>query len=82
VNGADREARAVATLLSFLPKRFVRIRHYGILANRFKKKNIAVCRTLMGLNPELPQVQMQMGSPPKVPAIIVKRGQKWGSFRP
>jgi hypothetical protein len=43
-------------LLHVVPKRFVRIRHYGILANRCKKKSIAVCRTLMGLNPELPPV--------------------------
>lgn len=43
-------------LLHVLPKRFVRIRYYGFLANRNKKKNIAVCRGLMGLKPDLPEV--------------------------
>jgi len=41
-------------LLHVVPKRFVRIRHYGFLANRCKKKNIAACRTLMGLSQEIP----------------------------
>lgn len=39
-----------------VPKIFARIRHYGFLANRNKKKNIAVCRGLMGLKPDLPVV--------------------------
>ena len=29
-------------LMHVLPKRFVRIRHYGLLANRTKKKNLAL----------------------------------------
>ncbi|WP_172684300.1 IS91 family transposase, partial [Desulfosarcina cetonica] len=36
-------------LLHVLPKRFVRIRHYGFLANRGKKKNIGLCRLLMNV---------------------------------
>jgi hypothetical protein len=35
-------------LLHVLPKGFVRIRHYGLLANRSRKKKIAKCRTLLG----------------------------------
>ena len=35
-------------LLHVLPGRFVRIRHYGILANRGKKRDLARCRELLG----------------------------------
>ncbi|MFB3117295.1 MAG: IS91 family transposase [Myxococcota bacterium] len=34
-------------LLHVLPKGFVRIRHYGLLANRSRRKKIAHCRTLL-----------------------------------
>jgi hypothetical protein len=36
-------------LLHSLPKRFVRIRHYGFLANRNRSANLATIRQLMGL---------------------------------
>jgi hypothetical protein len=35
-------------LLHALPNRYVRIRHFGILANRRRKENIALCRKLFG----------------------------------
>ncbi|MDZ4164221.1 MAG: IS91 family transposase [Smithellaceae bacterium] len=35
-------------LLHVLPERFVRIRHFGLLANRSRKDNIAACRKIMG----------------------------------
>ena len=35
-------------LLHVLPPRFVRIRHFGLLANRSRKDNISVCRELLG----------------------------------
>lgn len=35
-------------LLHALPNRYVRIRHFGILANRRRKENIALCRKLLG----------------------------------
>jgi hypothetical protein len=31
-----------------LPHRYVRIRHFGLLANRSRKDNIALCRELLG----------------------------------
>jgi hypothetical protein len=34
-------------LLHVLPKSFVRIRHYGLLANRSRQKKIARCRELL-----------------------------------
>ena len=42
-------------LLHILPDGFMRIRHFGFLANRSKKQNLSRCRQLLGLNPELPQ---------------------------
>ena len=35
-------------LMHVPPKRFVRIRHYGILGNRLKKKKLTLCRILLG----------------------------------
>jgi hypothetical protein len=35
-------------LLHVLPVRFVRIRHFGLLANRTRKDNIALCRKILG----------------------------------
>ena len=35
-------------LLHVLPSRFVRIRHFGLLANRKRKVNIALCRQVLG----------------------------------
>ena len=37
-------------LLHSLPKRFVRIRHYGFLANRNRSANLAAIRKLMGMS--------------------------------
>jgi hypothetical protein len=37
-------------LLHSLPKRFVKIRHYGFLANRNRAKNLKTIRLLMGLD--------------------------------
>lgn len=38
-------------LLHSLPKRFVRIRHYGLLANRVRQQNLERCRQLIGAKP-------------------------------
>jgi len=35
-------------LLHVLPHRYVRIRHFGLLANRSRKDNIALCREFIG----------------------------------
>jgi hypothetical protein len=34
-------------LLHVLPHRYVRIRHYGLLSNRNRKDDIALCRSLL-----------------------------------
>jgi hypothetical protein len=43
-------------LLHVLPDGFMRIRHFGFLANRAKKQALPQCRKLLGLNPALPQI--------------------------
>ena len=37
-------------LLHLLPSQFVRIRHYGFLANRHRTEKLARCRTLLGVS--------------------------------
>ena len=41
-------------LLHWLPSGFVRIRHFGFLANRSKKHDLPLCRKLLGLDPHPP----------------------------
>ena len=43
-------------LLHVLPNGFMRIRHYGFFANRYKKENLQICRKLLWLDAELPTV--------------------------
>jgi hypothetical protein len=43
-------------LLHVLPDGFMRVRHFGFLANRTKKHALPQCRTLLGLNPALPEI--------------------------
>lgn len=44
-------------LLHALPPSFMRIRHFGFLANRSKGRDLQRCRELFGLSPELPEEQ-------------------------
>ncbi len=41
-------------LLHVLPFRFVRIRYFGLLANRNRQENLERCRTFLGLPPPAP----------------------------
>jgi hypothetical protein len=43
-------------LLHVLPDSYMRIRHYGFLANRCKKRDLPKCREFLGLRPEPPEV--------------------------
>lgn len=38
-------------LLHVLPARFMRVRHYGLLANASRKESLATCRALLGAEP-------------------------------
>ena len=42
-------------LLHVLPDGFVRIRHFGFLANRYKKQNIQHCREIIGYSEPTPE---------------------------
>ena len=44
-------------LLHVLPDQFMRIRHFGFLANRAKKQKLTQCRQAMGLSSDLPIVE-------------------------
>jgi predicted Zn-ribbon and HTH transcriptional regulator len=46
-------------LLHILPDGFMRIRHFGFLANRSKKQALAQCRKLLKLDPALPEIPKQ-----------------------
>ena len=43
-------------LLHVLPEGFMRVRHFGFLANRSKKQMLPQCRKLLGLDPTLPEM--------------------------
>jgi hypothetical protein len=43
-------------LLHVLPRGFMRIRHFGLFANRYKKDNLMFCRKCLGLSADLPEV--------------------------
>jgi len=43
-------------LLHVLPEGFMRIRHFGFLANRSKQQALAQCRKLLGLDTALPEI--------------------------
>ena len=43
-------------LLHVLPESFMRIRHYGFLANRCKSEDLARCREIFGLSADPPEV--------------------------
>jgi hypothetical protein len=56
-------------LLHVLPDRFVRIRHFGLLANRSRKQTLARCRQLLGVTAPTPH-----GSPPSTRELLLALG--------
>lgn len=46
-------------LLHVVPPKFMRIRHYGLFANKNKKRNISLCRKLLGMGEDLPSQEKQ-----------------------
>jgi hypothetical protein len=57
-------------LLHVLPTGFMRIRHYGILANRHRHEKLALCRRLLGpgpaVEPESPETEQIPESPSSI----------------
>jgi hypothetical protein len=54
-------------LLHVLPSGFMKIRHYGFLANRFRKEKLALCRKLLGVCSS-----QELGDPPHDPRVEPK----------
>jgi Putative transposase/Transposase zinc-binding domain len=50
--------------LHVLPKGFVRIRHFGFLANRFRASQLARCRQLVAMGPPSPAESTPSGASP------------------
>jgi hypothetical protein len=48
-------------LMHTLPSGFVRIRYYGLLANRHRRERLDLCRSLLGVKPEAAQATEQSG---------------------
>lgn len=57
-------------LMHVPPKRFVRIRHYGLLSSRNKKKKITLCRNILGCKNIFPSWKIWMHLPLSVFFII------------
>ena len=55
-------------LLQILPQGFVRIRHFGFLANRRRTKLLPLCSQLLSARPQ-PQVQHHASSTEDAPAL-------------
>jgi hypothetical protein len=50
-------------LLHVLPSGFVRIRHFGFLANRNRTKKLALCRSLLPARPTAAEPNIETGEP-------------------
>jgi hypothetical protein len=64
-------------LLHVLPSGFMRIRHYGLLANRFRAEKLTLCRELLGVSME-PQTAAGDDRPEPQPPV----GQETGARCP
>ena len=60
-------------LLHVLPRGWVRIRHYGFLANRVRTQRLALCRRLLGLAPT-PAASSPLPASPPVPSLPAAPG--------
>jgi hypothetical protein len=58
-----------------LPSGFVRIRHFGFLANRKRAEKLALCRSLLPVRPTAPEPHIQIGEqePRRCPICKVGR---------
>ncbi len=54
-------------LMHVLPKRFHRIRHYGLLANSNRAANIELARELLGVSSRPPELEQGMAADPDAP---------------
>ena len=63
-------------LLHVVPRGFMRIRHYGLLANRVRAKNLATCRRLLAeaSPPSLGATKLSLPSQSTCPAALSAAG--------
>jgi len=57
-------------MLHVLPSGFVRIRHYGILANRHRHQNLALCRALLGVGSTAEPDSPEQVEVPESPTMV------------
>jgi len=62
-------------LLHVLPSGFVRIRHFGFLANRKRAKKLALCRSLLSARQTAPEPNIQTGEQETRRCPICKTGR-------
>ena len=69
--------------LHVLPRGFVRIRHFGFLANRFRVSRLALCQQLLACGPQWCKQSEPRKSIPRVPrcGIVPAAAQLCSSFR-
>ena len=60
-------------LLHVLPAGFARIRHYGLLSNRRRREDLAVCRELLGDGPAEPRPEETVEVPEGAESITPTR---------
>ncbi len=60
-------------LMHVLPKGLMRIRHYGLLANRCRRRSLEIIRKLLAQPPEVAEKQ-QMHEPQTYPCPKCKKG--------
>jgi hypothetical protein len=66
-------------LLHVLPKGFVRIRHFGVMANHQRSESIALCRKLLEMTPLVRSMESGLPHPPwlcprcQAPMIVIAR---------
>ena len=62
-------------LLHLLPRGFVRIRHYGLLANRYREENLTLCRQILASRLPTPEGSSEPASGPNQQCPVCKKGQ-------
>ena len=66
-------------LMHVLPKGFVRIRHFGFMANYQRSASLELCRQLLGMTPAAPETEMTAPSSVRLcpacrgPLIVIER---------
>ena len=68
-------------LLHVLPSGFVRIRHYGFLANRVCQEKLALCRALLGVEATPEPVAAEPAAEPKEAVEGAARGERLSLLR-